>query len=267
MDDQILPEEPAQAQPLPPAPAPADARLDRLEQAMGQLADTVRDAANRLTQAPTAPPVQKPDEFLNDLAANPQEVIRREAAFAARQVGQEQNPVLMNVLSASNQHLMNLHRQKVDGELGEGTFDELFLPQLNKDVAQLKSINPQAIADPATLEALVNRLYGGDNFPVLMERRRNLEETARVRGVSHLLPSGGVPRLRAGNPQEEIHPDAELFLREVEKATGENVDRKTYTKLYHTGKATPAGGHRTDLADYLRAVGADADTKRKHGIT
>jgi len=265
MDDPILSNEPAPA--AAQAPPQADNRMDRLESAMAQLTDTVRDAASALRSSPPQQgPQQTPDEFMNDLAANPQGTIERVATRAAQAMAAQQlNPAVLQVLDTANAQLMNGHRQKVDSELGDGTFDEIFKPQLDKDIAQLRQINPKAVADPATLEALVNRLYGGDNFPVLMDRRRTLEKTAQVRGLSHLLPSGGVPRLRVGNPLEEIPPDAETFLRDVEKSTGENVDRKHFAKLYHTGVDSGPGRHRTSLIDYLKATGADADKLKSYG--
>jgi hypothetical protein len=270
MEDNILPNPPPEA-PAQPAPAQqptqTDLRFDRLEQAMGQLAGVVQDAANRLTQAPQQATPQTNDEFLNELAQNPQAVIQRVAADTFRRTAQETlNPAVLKVLDTSRNQLMERERERVDGDFGEGAFDEIFRPQLNKDLDELRQHKPDAIADPATVRALVDRLYGGDNFPVLLERRANLEKNARMSGRSHLLPSGGVPRLRGSpNPQEEIPPDAEQFLREVERNTGEAIDRKQYARLYHTGVETGPGRHRTTIVDYLKATGADPDKLKMYG--
>jgi hypothetical protein len=266
MDDPILTEAPVQ--PETPAPPPQDNRMDRLEQAMAQLTDTVRDAANRLTQAPASPAPRTNEEFLNDLAASPQEVIRREAAFAARQVASEHlNPAVLQVLDNGNTTLMHEHEMRIDQEFGEGTYKEVFAPQLEKDISQLRQVNPRAIADRGTIDALVNRLYGGENFPMLVERRQRLEKTAGMRGLSHLIPGGGVPRLRVGNPAEETPPDVEGQLQNWEKTTGERIDRKHFAKLYHTGQDSGPGRHRTGLQDYLDVTGADKATKEKYGCS
>ncbi len=259
--------------PAPEAPAPAPPqrdlgmeRMDRLELAMAELTNTVRDAATRLTQAPQQPPPRTSEEFLNDLATDPQGVIRRVAADTFRQAANETlNPAVMKVLDTASKQILSAHQQKVDMEFGEGTFDEIFRPQLEKDINQLRMAQPQAMADPATMEALVNRLYGGDNFPVLLERRKNLESSYKARGLSHYLPAGGVPRLRVGNPQEEVPDDVETFLRSVERSTGESIDRKHYAKLYHTGTESGPGRHRTTIVQYLKAVGADPDTLKMYG--
>ena len=267
MDDPILNDAPPpQAPPQPAAPAP-DMRIDRLENAMAELTMTVRDAATRLTQAPQQAPPRSNEDFLNDLASDPQGVIQRVAADTFRRAAAETlNPAVMQVLDTASTQLLTGHQQRVDYEFGEGTFDEVFRPQLEKDLAQLKQVNPRAMADPATMDALVNRLYGGENFNVLLERRQGLEKSAKARGLSHVIPSGGVPRLRSNmNAEAEIPPDAELFLREVERSTGENIDRKNYAKLYHTGVETGPGRHRTTVVDYLKAIGADPDTLKMYG--
>lgn len=268
MNDPILPDPMPAAPPEPPPPPPIGPdRMDRLEAAMGELTNTVRDAAIRLTQAPAAPPPQSTADFLDRLATDPQGVIEQVAAEQFRKSANETlNPAVLQVLETSSQQQLSGHRSRIDDEFGEGTFDEVFRPQLDKDLGQLRLANPRAMADPGTLEALVNRLYGGDNFPVLLERRKGLEASARARGQSHLLPRGGIPRLRAGqNPNEEVPPDVETFLREVERSTGEQIDRKHYAKVYHTGVETGPGRHRTTVVDYLKAVGADPDTLKMYG--
>jgi len=269
MNDEILespsPEPPPQ--PVIQQQNQTDLRFDRLEQAMGQLAGVVQDAANRLTQAPQQAPPKTSDEFLNELASDPQGVIQRVAAETFRRTANETlNPAVLKVLDTSRTQLIERQKEKVDGDFGEGTFDEVFKPQLDKDLDQLRQVNPSAMADPATVEALVSRLYGGDNFPLLLERRANLEKSARMGGRSHMLPSGGVPRLRgAADPTTEIPPDAEQFLREVERNTGEAIDRKQYAKLYHTGVETGPGRHRTTIIDFLKATGANPDTLKMYG--
>jgi hypothetical protein len=267
MDDPILPEAPAA--PAVPAPSAEGDRLERLESSMAELTATVRDAAAALRNTPAPQgPQRTPDEFLSDLATDPRGVIRNEATQAAREMmAQSLNPAVLQVLENGNAQLMRDHEATIDSEFGEGTYSEIFKPQLDRDIAQLKQVNPRAIADPQTMDALVNRLYGGQNFHMLSERRQAFEKTAQVRGLSHLLPRGGVPRLRVGNPAEELGPDHEQFLREVEKATGETKDRKQFARLLHTGRETGPGRHRTDLADYLAVTGADKVTKEKYGCS
>jgi hypothetical protein len=191
-------------------------------------------------------------------------VIQRVARETFQRAADENlNPAVLQVLDTASRQLVDGHRFTVDQKFGIGTFDELFKPQIEKDMLQLRSANPRATADPATVEALVNRLYGGDNFEKLEERRRNLE-TAHARGLTHLIPAGGIPRLRAPLA-DELPTDVEQFLRDVERSTGELIDRKQYAKLYYSGHESGPGRHRTSVLDYLKAVGASPDTIKMYG--
>lgn len=265
MNDPILPpEDPQQPAAQPQAP-PQEDRLARLESAMVQLGETVREAAQRVTtlQPPQAPQ-KPPDQYLNDLAADPQGTIQREARDAARaEADSRLGPALLQMIDTTSKQLLQGYQLKVDSEFGLGTFDEVFRPQLDKDLAQLRAINPQAMADANTIEALVNRLYGGDNFHRLSERRQGLEKAAS-RGINHLLPTGGVPRLRQVTG-DELPADVEQTLREIEKNTGEDIDRKKYAKLYYSGEESGPGRHRTSVIQYLKAIGADPDTLKMYG--
>ncbi|MCI0658663.1 MAG: hypothetical protein L0170_16545 [Acidobacteria bacterium] len=280
MNDPILPDEGASsgtgtnvqpgAQPQPgeggtPA-APAEDRFARLEKSQSELAEAVRQATQavqRMLVPQAAVPEEPVDKFLERLATDPRGTIREVARGEFQQgVTGEVGPTMRTMLEATNRQLMATHRTEVDLKFGAGTFDELFRPQLEKDVTQLLAVNPAAAANPETVQALVDRLYGGSNFAVLRERERAME-AARSRGVTPnvLVPSGGVPRLRQLTG-DELPDDVEQHLRNWERQTGEAIDRKQYAKLYYSGTDSGPGRHRTTVAEYLQAIGADADTKR-----
>lgn len=275
MNDPILGEQEGQqgsttVQPQPgagaaaaPAPGVQPDRLDRLERAMGELADTVRQAAVMVTSGPAQPPVaESADSFMQRFSSDPQGTLRQlTEAGVAQAVGAQVAPAMRTVLEATNRQLLASHRADVDLRFGAGTWDELFKPQLERDIGQLIQVNPGAAANPETVEALVNRMYG-THFAALRERERAVE-TARSRGVSHLVPGGGVPRLRQLTG-DELPEDVEQHLRTWERETGEVVDRKHFSKLYYSGDSVGDGHHRTTMAQYLQAIGADADTKRTY---
>lgn len=274
MNDPILGDEgtplggttvPAEEQGQPPKADPSEARFERLERAMAELGNVVKSAAERVTNIPApAAPQASPDAFLEEMSKDPQGVIGRVAREQAQALAEQQfNPTVMQMLETASQQLVAGQRQTVDYEFGLGTYDELFKEKVEGDLAKLRVVNPRAAADPATVEMLVQRHYGGANFDALMAKRKTLE-TARERGVSHLIPTGGVPRLRAVTG-DEIPADVEQFLRDVEKATGEVVDRKRYAKVYYTGTESGPGRHRTNVVEWLKAVGADADTLKMYG--
>ena len=277
MDDPIFDsptETPAPAAPPPPPPAAEpDPRIERLENMVGSLVGKLDELAR--TPAPVAeapPPPPKPtNDQLTDLAANPRDYIAQIARETATQHTNETlAPLVMQTLTNASQSLLNNHSTQVDAQFGAGTWDEMFRPQLEQDLARLKQANPQAMADSGTVEALVNRLYGGGNFNKLMERRgahaaelTKQEEAGIAKIVSH-LPQGGVPRLRSTKEGTELPEDVEQFLKTVDAKTGSTTDRKSYGKLYEAG--TESGrGHRTDVLEYLKAVGASPDTVKSYG--
>ena len=267
MDDRILPNEPVQPV-APPAPVQEQQRMDRLEQAMTDLTNVVREVGQKLplAQGPVVPQ-QTNDEFLNELATDPRGLITRVASAAAQQVANQQlTPALVRTLDLAASQLISEQAQKVDSEIGAGTFDEFFRPQIDKDLAELRKSNPEALANKSVMEALVNRLYGGENFPVLSQRRRQLEQLAQSRGLSHLVPTGGAPRLRSTSGEPELTPEAELFLREVDKVTGENTDRKGFAKQMATGHESGPGRHRTSIADWAKAADLTPEQRKMYGI-
>lgn len=273
MNDPVLPEAGAEgANTVVPAEGataapPAPDRFDRLERSMNELRDVVSAAAQAVSRmpAPQALPDEPPERFLERMAADPRGVIQEVARQQYSQTAQTDiGAPVRTMMEAAARQLISTHRSEIDSRFGNGTFDEVFRPQLEKDVNQLLSVNPQAAANPETVQALVDRLYGGANFTTLRERERAME-TARSRGVlpGQVVPGGGVPRLRTFTG-DELPDDVEQFCRDVERSTGETVDRKAFAKLYHTGRESGPGRHRTTVADYLQAIGADADTKQRY---
>lgn len=266
MEDQILDGETPEAPAAPPAPDPIDLRFSNLERSMADLTSVVKEAAQAVRGMPAvaaAPVNESPEQFLERMAADPAGTIRQVAQQQYQAESQRSvEPTMRTMLEAASRQLLSTHRTEIDNRFGSGTYDEVFKPQLEKDVLQLLQVNPAAAANPETVQALVDRLYGGANFATLRERERAME-TARSRGVApgQVVPTGGVPRLRQFTG-DELPPDVEQFLRDVEKSTGEKINRKDYAKLFHTGTESGPGRHRTSVADYLQAIGADADTKR-----
>jgi hypothetical protein len=204
VNDPVLTDPPGEDAP-PATPPTAEQRMESLEAAMGRIATAqaeltrvVGQAAQQLTappqvqQALAAPqPEESVEKFLERLATDPRGAI---AEVVNRQVGQAVNaqvqPTQRTMVEAVSKQLVQGHKAEIDLRFGLGTWDELFKPQLEKDMQQLMASNPGAAADPATVEILVNRLYGGENFALLREKERTVE-TARSRGVSHMVPGGG----------------------------------------------------------------------------
>jgi hypothetical protein len=234
------------------------ARLDRLEGSLEHLISTFNDAATRQpAPAPAPQPTPDANALLSELAANPDTVIRRIAGEAVQRAVQEAvAPALTQVIDTAGQQLLERHAVQIDSKFGGGTWDEVFRPQLEQDIRTLRQANPRAVADSATVQALVDRVYG-PNYDRLSEKASKHTETMRaqeqagIKKIVSALPIGGVPRLRQQG-SETLPDDAEEFFKSVERTTGERIDRKAFAKVYNA----PAKNGRTTLEDYLAATGA-----------
>lgn len=274
-------EEPAtpepKAPPAPPAPTPdpqADARLNRLEGMVSELVTSLKQAAS--TPMPEAPAPPRPaNERVNEFVTDPDGYINRIASETAqRLVAEAVNPVVMQTLDVSAQQLLGAHAVDVDTRFGTGTWAEMFQPQLEQDLGRLREVNPRALADKGTIDALVSRLYGGANFDRLVERRGKAaeaaaaaEEAGLAKIVSRIpggVPGGGIPRVRQG-AEGELPEGVETFLKETDKETGTTTNRKHFAKLLNAGTENPGGRRVTTVVDYLQAVGASPDTQKHYG--
>lgn len=267
LDDPILTETPAP--PAAPAPAP-DSRLDQMQSQMTELRKLVETVGGQLLQNQQAQsqPRKSSDEVLTEFASDPQGVMKNIAREAVQEgLASSLGPAGAAVFDTVHRQLMAGHQAEIDYRFGEGAYDEHFKPALEQDFAQLRKINPQALADQATMDALVKRQYG-EHFDALRDRRERLEKTAAARGMSHLIPTGGVPRLRiAGDPREELSADHELFIKETDRSTGQRTDPKAWAKLHHTGTQVGPDRHRTSLQDFADVTGMTPEKRAKYGLS
>jgi hypothetical protein len=272
------------ADPTPPAAVPVDDRTAALERQLEALGGQVQQLVGGLTQlmntpVPEAPkppaPVPSASEALNDLAADPYKFVKSatqkeiDEALASRV-----NPNILQSMETMGQMLVAQRAYQIDAEFGAGTYDAVFKPAMDADLAQLRQANPRALADANVVNSLINRHYA-PNFATLSERKANLAKSAeeeRRKGietiVSH-IPTGGAPRLRNLNVDDpDSLPDGvKADIAEMERTSGQSVDRKLFTKLYHAGKDSGPGRHSTSLKDFLDAVGANPDRKKSYGLS
>lgn len=273
----------------PPPNKPAEAKDDGqwradIEKVVGtlggqvqQLVGTLNTLASQPPPAAPAPPPPKvdPNDRLNELAADPDQFVKTLTREQVEQyVTDNVNPAVMSSLEAANQIIIAQRAAQDDAKFGPGTFQELFREQLDKDMAQLRQANPRALADPAVINNLVDRLYG-PNFTKLQERLQETQKTMaqqREEGIREIvshIPSGGIPRLRApsGDDPGELPDDVKSFINDVDSKTGGRTDQKTFTKLYHSGVESGPGRHRTSIQDYLDATAADPEVKKQYGVS
>jgi hypothetical protein len=252
--------------PETPAEEPAavpDGKIAALETSVAETNQAVQNLAGRLesifAQAAAQAeannqPAQEPvaidnDQFLNELANDPSGTIdRRAQAVIAKMADEQLTPTLTTILETTHDTLLTKHEMEIDKEFGENTWSEIIQPAMEKDMANLRNVNYRAIADPGSIKALVDRQLGL-NFKTLRERattKEKADQEVKEAQVSQGLPQGGQPRIRMANSEPD--EDAKLFFSEIEAATGDKIDTKTFMKLHNAGNT---------IDDYLAVVGGD----------
>lgn len=243
-----------------PAPEPTPNPTSDLEARVNQMASSIETLSNALRQAletpapePPAPRAPEPtgDEYLDRLARQPRETITETASEAARRVAREDvGPMLNQVLDTAGRIVLNEKAQQIDQQFGTGVFQEEFTPILDKNLAELRKINPRATADPEAIQALVDRIKG-QKLDVLIARREAHGKTMaeqRERGIKEIvsaIPSGG-GRFQARSPRGGELPEGyDQFAREIEASTGEPMDKELFAKLHGAGNT---------IDDFLRVT-------------
>lgn len=248
-----------------PTPQPA-ADTSALQAQVAEMAKHIQTLTSNLNEAISMPaPAQEParpapaskgevDAYLDRLAAQPRETISEEAKQAAMAVVKEAvGPTLSRIFDFGGSLVMEREQARVDDEFGSGTFQELYAPALQRDLANLKRVNPEATANHETVRALVDRITG-QQFSSLATRKEaavKARSEARQKQAEELashIPQGGVRlrgRVGAGGGLE-LPAEFDQFSREISAATGEPIDRDTFAKLYHAGNT---------IDDFLKATG------------
>ncbi len=209
---------------------------------------TFSEAAATPEPTPPVEPTPEPttDEFLNDLAARGAAPVDERIQAKINEAAQNLiAPIMTTMVETTHAGLLQTQKATVDSEWGPGTFDEVIMPDLAKELTQLRQLNFRALADTASIKALVDR-HIGINYKTLKTRdteytEAKTKEAQQVRDdLITSLPTGGQPRisLREG----EVDQDTQLFFKELHAATGETVDTKKFDSMRKVDS----------LADYLK---------------
>jgi len=202
--------------------------------------------ANEAEQATDMNTIPDMDEFRSQLVDDPAGTIdRRAEAVVNRLAGEQLTPMLTTIIETTHDSLMAKHEAIIEDEFGQEAWTKVVEPAVKEDVGRLREHNIRALADPGAIKALVDRQIGM-NWKDLSAKQATHSATQRKtmeEEVSRGLPTGGNPRARMNTdvPDEDI----KTFWADIEKATGEKVDQKTFMKLHNTGNS---------IDDYLKVV-------------
>jgi hypothetical protein len=232
----------------PPAPQgnPADERLSQLESAISEtnqaLASLTRSLAASMQAANESEmnsrvPVDL-DAFRAELVEDPGGAIdRRAQAVVERMAGEQLTPTLTALIDTTHDTLMGKYEALVSNDFGPKAWDEVIKPAIKDDVNRLREINLRALADPVAIKALVDRQIGMNwkSLTAKQAEHAKQKEADVADEISRGLPQGGAPRIRM-NP-ETPNEDIKIFWDDVEKATGQKVDRKEFMAMHNAGNS------------------------------
>ena len=163
---------------------------------------------------------QEGDPF-SELATDPRGFVAKLAEEQTKRVLDEwakQNlaPVMSLMLTEQSQKVEAEARESVDREFGEGTYDEMVKPELDKLLA---GQDPRSRGFATIVNRAIDQIIG-QNREKFFERRKSAEEQ-RKRDPEPLM-SGGIRGLRGRSEEEELKPIVRKWVEERNRVVGDN---------------------------------------------
>lgn len=230
------------------------AELEQTRMALNSASQAIPEPAPPVPTQ-TSPHDMSPDEALKELANDPAGFAQKVAdGRIAQAIGDQFEPIIRPMMETTHQNILAAERLKFDMVTGVGKFDQIIMPQLQRDIDSLSKTNSAALGSAETIKALVNRLEGQNRYAInkaeldLVDVRRSNDDAMVAKVVQQLPPS---MRPRSAGAAASLDEDGTLFFKEIEAATGVKEDPAEFLALQNTG-----GG----LQEYLDAV-ATTDTE------
>jgi len=232
-DDSLLDQD---AEPKDKAPEPVThADLERLQQSTQKsLSDFAKEVTASVAQIRQSQPqpTQDPDlrdtpnpsdGFLDELVKDGEGAI---AKVVQKTLQSTLGPWVQNQVTTAAEGLTEHYRTQVDRSYGEGTYDEVLVPEMEKIFSQL---DPQsqtvARGNKATFEAILKQARGEES---VMEK---LAERRAKNPPPEMLDQGRQPNKKASFSQEDTE-----FMSHYEKETGRSLDKKVLLDMIESRK-------------------------------
>jgi len=217
-----------------------------------KLEDTTRMLSNSTKPAPATP--QDPSSMSSDdaiklFAADPSKFTTMVAdGRISKAIAEQLGPLLTPIIQTTHQSILQSKRAAFDTRFGVGKFDEIILPDLQRDLDQLSKSNSNSLGDQATMEALVDRIQGQKRTELnqaeqALTTSRDEATKADVARVVSALPPSMQPKPAGGI--KELPEEAKTMLDEIERATGERPDEKRFIAVHNAGPG---------LGGYVKAI-------------
>lgn len=245
------------ATPTPAAPSnggdPTATPNVTLEQATEMVRQGVEQATQPLLErlealnqpAPAPPPAATPEptppgDFLTEFSQSPEQAVDARVDARLKALG----PVLQNIVTGGHGAFVDIEAQLVDGQFGEGAWQEHFQKPLTKIWDAYRANNPVALSDRATIQREVNGLKG-QLFDQLVEFKQKSAETRAAAANENLKSltdgvvgavvertnlTGGIRRMDPGEPTAAEIDRVKPYLAERISAIGGEESPKEFLK-------------------------------------
>jgi hypothetical protein len=235
-DDALLTEEEAPKAPASITKDDFDAFGKTITKTLGDFAKevTASVAANRQTPTPRTPdpePTATGDDFLDSLVKDGKGAVAKVVQEVVRDT---LGPWVQSQVSSTADSLRETHRTQVDKSYGNGTWDEVLAPEMEKIFSQMDP-QTQAIArgNRQTFEAVMKQARGEDNvLEALSERRQKMRDNP----PPEMLDSGRTP-----SKKSEFTPEDKEFMTDYERNRGVKLDRKALLSLMEAKRSSKDG--------------------------
>jgi hypothetical protein len=214
----------------PPAPqldlSPVVNEIKALTQRIVQVEDFLQNVSNQQQQQAAPAPPLNDEDLSTQLLTDPKGTLEKQfEEFAKQKLG----PALQTQFADRRDELVDHHRSTIDGEFGSGTWDELFVPELQD---AFKNMPPEMAASRGHLRVMVNAIKG-DKLDQLVEKAAALEEKAEQEAAAEPPAMLGAGHARPAEPT--ISQDLKDFLQDQNKALGTNMSVKEWQELAAKG--------------------------------
>ena len=192
--------------------------LNKFASDIGQHVQTALSGAQRAADKGTASQSQL--DLTQQLLTEPEKAIE---SVVSKLLAENLGPYLSNKVQDDYENIVETHRSRIDKEYGDGTFDELILPELETVVEA--SPDKSLKSRKQYVATVVRGIVGHEKvLPKMLEKRgakMDAEKKAEMDAPSGILDGG---RRRGG--KTVLTPDEISFLNHYEETTDKKVDRK-----------------------------------------
>jgi hypothetical protein len=190
---------------------------NRMGQYVQQALQTTQQA-QRATNAGNA--TNEQTDLTQQLLNDPQTAI---VGVVQRMLADQLGPYLSTKIQDDYENLIERHRSRIDDEYGDGSFDELIMPELEAVVD--KTPNKSSKASKQYIATVVRGIVGHENvLPKLMDKRGAKVEAEKK--AEQDAPTGMLDGGRRKGSKPNLSSEDIAHLAHYEEVTDKKVDRK-----------------------------------------